>query len=312
MAGIGRCLLIGIAALATLTPTAGAMERVEVTLTLSTNLWALNGDTVLQPAVPEAQKLDVPALVVNDLLSVTPSAARVTRISPFEAGFIDGPPLSFSRTDGGATLLLANPTRRFVPFTARFEVEVRNQQGIALGCAPWTAEVPIDLTSRICLDEELAEGCVFEAVIDVPGALGDPRLGTRSFSASIENLRVPIEGTARPARFTTGRVTVMERIITRRLDDDPFGIPTGYKTFTFTSTGTATSRKLALVSPVVIHALIGDGLNRAPIPIIGFAVASTTGVAYGTGADCQVSEPRLLLLGLVAALTLASVGRWRV
>lgn len=273
-------------------------------ITFESELWALNGDTERQPLVPEVQKLDAPPIIVTDSLTVTPSVNNVTRVDNFKSDFGGGASITVTKTTGGATFILPNPTNRFDPFTGKFEADVHNRAGTAMG-PPWTAQVPVDINTSIVLDEIAAGGRFFVAEISIPGAVGDPREGDQTFTGNVALLNIPIRGTAFPDKFTTGTVTVMRQIITARAGGDVNGTPTGFKTFTFTGMGSATPMKLVFVTPVVIESIAGTGEQEIPIPVIGFARATNTGFTY------DVPEPGLWLGLGAAGLGLAFLARRR-
>jgi hypothetical protein len=311
---------------------ASAQEPAVTNIVFESELWALNGDLVRQPFVPTVQKLDVPAITVTDTLIVTPSKDGVTQVANFKADFAGGATVTVTRTTmggtvmtpGGATLnermVLANPTDRFAPFTGRIVNEIHNQAGSAmLGGGKWVAKVPVDLTTRIVLDERDIGAEVFVANILVPGAVGDPDLDPVKIVGTplqtgvppqdgghVAVLSIPITGNARPDIFTTGRKTVMAQIITARVGGTKLGTPTGFSTITKTSTGSATSMMLVFISPIKVDAFAGSGDDKIPVPVIGFARATNTGSTYVT------PEPGVLLLGAsVAALALLVRRRMR-
>ena len=57
-----------------------AVEVVDVTVTVQSNSWALNGDTVRQPMVPLLQKIDTPVIQLTDTAIVNPSRDAVTQL----------------------------------------------------------------------------------------------------------------------------------------------------------------------------------------------------------------------------------------
>lgn len=300
-----RGLWLGAGALALLVAGPGlAAEQTTSHIRFEANIWGLNGDTVRQPMVPEVQKVADTVTTVTDTLTVLPNAAGVTSVPTFPAGFGGGATLTVSKTTMGGALLVPNPTNRFDPFTGKLVNRVGNQAGTAMGPNPWVANVPVDLEVELCLDEVESGGCFFVANLSLPGAVGDPAVGTVMFSGIVDLLSIPIDGTARPGGFTTGTVTVMKQIITARKFGDPAGTPTGFKTFTFTSKGSVTPNKLVLISPIVVDAFVGVGPDRIPAPIIGFARATNTGPIFAT------PEPGALLL-VAGAGVLALLGRRR-
>jgi hypothetical protein len=284
-----------------------AAEPVLTTIEFGAELWGLNGDSVRQPMVPLVQKAAVPTPVLTDTVSVTPNAGGVTQVSNFPADFAGGTTITVSKTTGGATLLLANPTNRFDPFTAILTNVVHNEAGTArfhAGPNNWTAEVAVSLTTNICLDKVDTGGfCFFVANIDLPGAVGVTG-GNKTFTGHVAQLSIPISGTLFGDKWTTGQKTVMKQIITARKNGDPAGTPTGFQTFTFTSTGSASSMQLTFITPIVVDSFAGTGPNKVPIPIIGFARAVNSGATYVT------PEPGALLLAAGAA-ALAVLGRRR-
>jgi hypothetical protein len=212
-----------------------AAEPVLTTIEFGAELWGLNGDSVRQPMVPLVQKAAVPTPVLTDTVSVTPNAGGVTQVSNFPADFAGGTTITVSKTTGGATLLLANPTNRFDPFTAILTNVVHNEAGTArfhAGPNNWTAEVAVSLTTNICLDKVDTGGfCFFVANIDLPGAVGVTG-GNKTFTGHVAQLSIPISGTLFGDKWTTGQKTVMKQIITARKNGDPAGTPTGFQTFT--------------------------------------------------------------------------------
>ena len=286
-----------------------AADVVTSTIKFESNLWGLNGDTVRQPNVPEVQKVAAPAITVTDMVTVTPNKNAVTRIANFPADFGGGATITVSKTTMGATLLQPNPTNRFDPFTAILVNEIHNQAGTAMlntGPDKWTAEIPVNISTDICLDKVDSGGiCIFVASIELPGAVGISG-GNATFTGLVALLSIPIDGTLFGDKFTEGRVTVMKSIITGRRFGDPAGSPTMFKTFTFTSTGSRTADKLVLVTPIVVDAFVGVGPNRIPAPIIGFARSTSTGEAR-----FKVPEPGVLLLS-ASLLALAGLARRRI
>jgi hypothetical protein len=281
-----------------------AVEAVTVTITVESNVWALNGDAVRQPMVPLIQKLATPQIVLTDTAFVNPTCDAVTQLF-IPDNFGGTQTVVVSKTTGGNVLLVANPTNRFDPFTGIFTNRADGDTGTAtVFGGPFGGkggDFPINMATDICLDKVDTGGfCFFVAHIDLPGALGISG-GLATFTGHVEQLSIPIDGTAFGIGWTTGMLTVSKRVTTMRKFGDPAGTPTGFQTFTFTSTGTFGKNVSTAITPFVVEAFAGVGPNRVPTPFYGFLRSKIEGCTF-------VPEPRALLMA-TSVLVLAGLGR---
>jgi hypothetical protein len=281
-----------------------AVEAVTVTITVASNVWALNGDSVRQPIVPLTQKLATPEIVLTDTAIVNPTCDAVTQLN-IRDNFGGTQTVVVSETTGGNVILAANPTNRLDPFTAIFTNRADGDTGTAtVFGGPYGGkggDFPINMVTDICLDKEDTGGfCFFIAHVDLPGALGI-REGVAAFTGHVEQLSIPIAGTAFGNGWTTGMLTVSKRVTTMRKFDDPGGTPTGFQTFTFMSTGTFGKNVSTAITPFVVEAFTGVGPNQVPTPFYGFLRGKIEGCTF-------VPEPRALLMA-ASVLVLAALGR---
>jgi hypothetical protein len=282
------------------------VEVITVTMTVESNLWAINGDLVRQPMVPMLQRLATPQFVLTDTAIVNPTADAVTQLNiPDDFGGTQT--VVVTQTTGGNLILVANPTNRADPFTGIFTNRANADAGTAtVFGGPFGGkggDFPVNMTTDICLDKVDTGGfCFFVADIDLPGAVGI-RGGTVPFMGHIAQLSIPIDGTAFGTGWTTGMLTLSKRVTTMRKFDDPAGTPTGFQIVTFMSTGTFGKNVSTAITPFVVESFSGTGPNRIPTPLYGFLRSQIVGFTF-------VPEPPALLMAASLAV-LAVLGHRR-
>lgn len=282
-------VLLWVSAAAKATP-----SRLPAEIVFQGKLWLLNADPTRQPPVPMLQRLDVPPVRVETELLVSRSAMGISRLSlpdlPIGA-------VRVTRTVQGDPILVANPSNRFDPFTGRLQFAADFQAGTAQQMGGTAGEfggsVPFDLAIDVVLDEIEAGGPFFTAQIPLDGALGQAASAT--FSTVVQLLSIPIFGTAFGQSWTTGPVAISRQVITRRLNNDPKGTPTGFVTLVFQTEGSRSDQQVSLVTPFVVEVFAGSGDEPVAFPLRGFLRTTLT----------VIPEPAtmvLLAMGLIGLL----------
>jgi hypothetical protein len=270
-------LLLGVFLVSIPVSQSGAVEAVPSTMCIEQNVWVLNRDTVRQPTMPMVQPLVVPSTVRTDTVIAFPTRLAATRVA-FPSDFGTDPPatVTVTKTTGGGPILVANPTAALDPFTARFRNRIEVGAGVfsVLGGPQGGigGDLPISIVSNIVLDGQ-SEGDPL--VVEVPLAMAFGIEATIPFSQVVPDVGIALAGTAFGDPFTTGLVTLMGTVITRREGDDPGGQPTGFQTLTFTTEGgvfpaTFGWGTTSAVAPLVVNSFVERGSYRAAITVLGF------------------------------------------
>jgi hypothetical protein len=288
--------------------TAHAINAVSAEVTLQPNLWVLNGDPVRHPDVPAVQKLALPATSVWETVVMWPDATHPTRVA-VPVRMIAEQTVTGSRTTGGQTLLVPNPTNRFDPFAGLVQLRFTNLAGTVrsngAGRGEFGGDIPLNLRLRVALDRpDGAAATFFFVEIPSSGALTLGRQSvTATFEESVQSLSIPVEGTAFGDSWRTGTVMVSKRCLVRPVKPTrTCPVPD----FTVTTMGSRGRAWLSLVTPFVIESFWDEGPQRVPVGFLGFLRLT----AYGVVLPEPAGELALgaVLLGL-AALAIGRRGR---